>query len=70
MYDAFILNPIAGTGFARDTMAKLEALLQERQVPFRVLVTEKPHHATELAASLRSDPEVRCVVSVGGGGTQ
>ncbi len=69
MYDAFILNPIAGAGFARDTMAKLETILQERRVPFRVLVTEKPHHATELASTLRSDPEARCVVSVGGDGT-
>ena len=69
MVDAFILNPIAGTGFALETMKKIEAVMKERDLPYRVFRTEKPHHATELARALRDDPEVQAVISVGGDGT-
>ena len=69
MYDAYILNPTAGAGFAQASMTKLEAVLREREIPFRVLTTERPCHATELASALRGDPDVRFVVSVGGDGT-
>ena len=69
MEDAFILNPIAGTGFALETMKKLEAVMKERNVPYRIYRTERPHHATELARELCEDPEVRAVIAVGGDGT-
>lgn len=69
MYRAFIVNPTAGTGFAVKAMESLEAVLREKGIEYRVFRTERPGHATELAAQLASDPEVLAVVSVGGDGT-
>lgn len=69
MYRAFILNPVAGTGFSLKAMEGLEAALREKNVEYRVFRTERPGHGTELAAKLASDPEVLAVASVGGDGT-
>ena len=69
MYNAFIVNPVAGNGFALETMEKAEHNLQERNSAWRVYRTERPGHATELARRLRTDREVRAVISVGGDGT-
>ncbi len=69
VYDAYILNPVAGNGYALETMSRIEAVLKERGIPFRVCRTERPGHAAELARALSRDPEVRAVVSVGGDGT-
>lgn len=69
MYHAFILNPVAGNGYAVETMGKIERILKERGVPCRVFRTEAPGHATRLALSLREEADVRDVVSVGGDGT-
>lgn len=69
MYDAFILNPVAGSGYAVETMSRLESVLRERNLPYRVFRTERPGHAGELARALAADPEVQAVVSVGGDGT-
>ena len=69
MYDAFILNPTAGNGFALETMTRLETTLRERGRPYRVFRSERPHHATELAEELSRDAEVRAVIAVGGDGT-
>ena len=49
---AFIVNPAAGTGFALTTMQKLEEKLTAASVAYRVFRTERPGHATELAAQL------------------
>lgn len=69
MYLAFILNPVAGTGFSLKAMEDLEAAMREKNVEYRVLRTERPGHGTELAAKLASDPEILTVASVGGDGT-
>lgn len=66
---AFIVNPTAGTGFALTTMKKLEEKLNAASVAYRVYRTERPGHATELAAQLAADDEITAVVSVGGDGT-
>ena len=69
MYRAFILNPVAGTGFSLKAMEDLEAAMREKNVEYRVFRTERPGHGTELAAKLASDPEVLAVAAVGGDGT-
>lgn len=69
MYYAFIVNPTAGTGFALTTMQKLEEKLVTASVEYRVLQTERPGHATVLAAQLAADEKITAVVSVGGDGT-
>ena len=66
---AFILNPIAGNGFALETMEKIETEMKQRGLPYRVLRTESPGNATELARRLANEPGIRAVISVGGDGT-
>ena len=65
----FIVNPAAGSGFAAEMMGKLEPVLKEKEVPYRVLRTERPAHATELARQCAGDSGVKAVVAVGGDGT-
>lgn len=69
MYYAFIVNPAAGTGFSLSVMQKLEEKLSADNVEYRIFQTEKPGHATQIAAELASDPDAAAVVSVGGDGT-
>ncbi|MBQ9252283.1 MAG: diacylglycerol kinase family lipid kinase [Clostridia bacterium] len=69
MYHAFIVNPTAGSGFALQTMQRLEEILRQRSLAYRVFSTEYPGHATELAKQLAQDPEALEVISVGGDGT-
>lgn len=69
MYYAFIVNPAAGTGFATETMRKLEERLKRDGADYRVMMTQHPGHATQIAAEAARDPEVKAVVSVGGDGT-
>lgn len=69
MYYAFVVNPIAGTGFALEVMQSIEQRLQAENREYRVFRTESPGHATAIAAGLAKDPEVTAVISVGGDGT-
>ena len=69
MFYAFIVNPTAGTGFSLTTMQKLEGILASRGIEYRVFQTEKPGHATMIAAELSKNKEVLAVVTVGGDGT-
>lgn len=69
MYIAFIVNPIAGTGFSLQAMNRLEDILRERKTEYRIFITEYPGHAREIAARLATEDEVTAVVSVGGDGT-
>ncbi len=61
-----VYNPVAGRGRARAALVRTRAFLDERAVPYRVLSTEAPGHATELA---RATPPDATVVAVGGDGT-
>ncbi len=58
-----VVNPTAGRGRVGRLVPKIERLLEES--PARLVLTEGPGHATELA---RAAPEER-VVAVGGDGT-
>lgn len=69
MYYAFIVNPAAGTGFSLTVMQQLEETLREGNVEYRIFRTEKPGHATQIAAELASEEDIAAVVSVGGDGT-
>ena len=69
MYYAFIVNPVAGSGFTLTTMRSIEEKLREKNIAYRIYRTEKAGHATEIAARLAEDDEVTAVVSVGGDGT-
>ena len=69
MHYAFIVNPVAGTGFALNTMDRLKGLLDSRKLEYRVFQTGEPGHGTRIASELAADQEVAVVVSVGGDGT-
>ncbi len=69
MVYAFIVNPAAGNGFALSTMEHLKEKLDSKGIRYRIFPTEKPGHATEIAAELAKDQEIDAVVSVGGDGT-
>ena len=61
----FILNPVAGKGAARKTLAELERQLPELGFTYEVVYTVRPGHATEIARTCSST----YVVAVGGDGT-
>ena len=69
MYWAFIVNPIAGTGFSLQTMKNLEGRLRQKGIEYKVFLTERPGHATQIAAQLAEEDQVYAVVAVGGDGT-
>jgi len=69
MYRAFIVNPAAGSGYAPQVMARLEERLRETKMEYRIFLTERPGHGTELAAALAADGDVCAVAAVGGDGT-
>lgn len=69
MVCAFIVNPAAGNGFALKTMDHLRERLDTAGINYTVHLTEKPGHATEIAAGLAKDGRIDAVVSVGGDGT-
>ncbi|MEJ2290592.1 MAG: diacylglycerol kinase family lipid kinase [Deinococcales bacterium] len=61
-----IYNPVAGRGRASAALVDTRAFLEAREVPYRILATEAPGHATRLAESTPGDATV---VAVGGDGT-
>jgi len=69
MHYAFILNPVAGTGYSVATMEKLEQKLQAQGTEYSIYRTEYPGHAAEIAAKLAREDRIQAVVSVGGDGT-
>lgn len=64
-----IINPVAGTDYAKKTSVVLEDYLKAHNVPYECFQTERPGHATEIAKSLARRDDVTAVISVGGDGT-
>ena len=66
---AFILNPAAGTGYARKAMEQVKGILDEWKKEYQILETSGPGNATEIARNLADRPDITAVVAVGGDGT-
>ena len=64
----FIVNRVSGNGRGLVRWSKVESVLKEKGIPYRVAFTERPGHATELAREAVK-MGVRAVVAVGGDGT-
>ncbi len=64
----FIVNVKSGGGLGEKNLNKLVAYMQKNDLDFAVHITQAPHHATELAASLCRDG-AKTIVAVGGDGT-
>lgn len=65
---AFIMNPISGTTSKTRIPHLIEATLDQDLYDYKILMTERAGHASELAESAR-DEGIDIVVAVGGDGT-
>ncbi len=65
----FIVNPAAGSGKTIKCMDKADEYLNHSKIPFEVVYTKEPGHATELAKHFAQNPDTKAVVAVGGDGT-
>ncbi len=63
-----IVNPVAGSGLAREIGREVDEVLNQRGVPHETRLTEREGHATELARAA-AQIGVKTVLSVGGDGT-
>jgi diacylglycerol kinase (ATP) len=65
---AFIVNPIAGNGFAKTIVPKLEEMIRKHNVAAEIVFTERSGHATELSEKYL-ERGFRYIIAVGGDGT-
>ena len=63
-----IVNPVAGSGAAKETALEVEKYLQQKGQEFKIIYTEYPNHASQLARDAASRG-VETVVALGGDGT-
>lgn len=68
MKHIFIINPVAGKGHAEELIPEIKKIFSQKKEFFEIVVTQRPGHATEIARSNATGPDVR-VYSVGGDGT-
>ncbi len=64
----FIVNPIAGAGYALKVMEQIGSILKERKIAFRSEKTENQGDATQIAKAASGRPD-RIIAAVGGDGT-
>lgn len=64
----FIVNPIAGNGFAKRYVPTLEAMIRKYGVDADVIYTERAGHATELSET-SAGKGYKYIIGVGGDGT-
>lgn len=64
----FIINPTAGKGMGLKAIPRIEAYLQQHGIPGKIIQTEYPGHATEIAKAW-SGSGLKAVVAAGGDGT-
>jgi YegS/Rv2252/BmrU family lipid kinase len=65
---AFIVNPVAGNGFAKTFVPELEAMIRRFRVEADILFTEYPKHAVELSEAC-AIKGYSYIIGVGGDGT-
>jgi diacylglycerol kinase (ATP) len=64
----FIVNPVAGNGYGKTIVPKLEEMITRHRVNAEIIYTERSGHATELSEQcLRNG--FRHIIAVGGDGT-
>jgi YegS/Rv2252/BmrU family lipid kinase len=64
----FILNPIAGNGFAATLVPRIEEMIKKHNVAGEIVLTERPGHAVELSKAFY-EKGYRYIIGVGGDGT-
>lgn len=66
MYD-IIVNPIGGKGKSLKALKQVEKMLSDHKQEYKIHNTERPGHATEIAAELTKKPGVKLIVLGGDG---
>lgn len=64
----FIINPIAGNGYALSLEGKIREMISRHDLPAEVVFTERRGHATELS-QYYADRGYKYIIAVGGDGT-
>jgi len=64
----FVLNPIAGNGYAGDILEKVKQIIQDRNLNAEVVLSERKYHATEIAREFLNKGYDH-IVAIGGDGT-
>jgi diacylglycerol kinase (ATP) len=64
----FIVNPIAGNGFAASIVPKLKEMIQKHNIEAEIVFTERSGHATELSEQYLKKG-FSYIIAVGGDGT-
>lgn len=65
----FIVNPVAGNGFAQKIEEQLKSAMAANGLECRFVQTKHPGHATEIARACAAEADCTGVVAVGGDGT-
>ena len=65
---AFIINPVAGNGFAKTLVPRLEEMIIKHNISAELRYTDRTGHATELSA-MYLEKGFTYIVGVGGDGT-
>jgi len=64
----FIVNPVAGSGFANEYVATLEKKINQYKIQAELVYTEREGHGTELAGQY-AEKGFKYIIGVGGDGT-
>ena len=64
----FIINPIAGNGFALSYVSKIEEMIKKHNIAAEIVYTEKSGHATKLSETYL-EKGFKYIIGVGGDGT-
>lgn len=64
----FIVNPIAGNGFAKTLVPDIKAMIKKHNIDGEIIFSERPGHASELS-KIFYDKGFRYIIGVGGDGT-
>ena len=65
---AFIINPVAGNGFAKTIVPQLQEMIRKNNISAELAYTERSGHATELSAKYL-ERGFSYIIGVGGDGT-
>ncbi|HHW32112.1 MAG TPA: diacylglycerol kinase family lipid kinase [Clostridiaceae bacterium] len=68
MNHLFIINPVAGQGKPLKLIPEIKKIFSSRNDTFKIEITERPGHATDIAKEYTSQKKYR-VYSIGGDGT-
>ncbi len=64
----FIVNPVAGNGFAEKYATEVKTMIEKKNIPADIVFTERKGHATQIAKEY-ADKGYTYFISVGGDGT-